>query len=204
MQCMNKLKSFWSITKYFLFSSDENIRGKRRLVLGVVVLLLVNVIWVASAELSSVSIQRQSKLLWKCSQYCTDDVSLNIHLSISMVSNSYSNSFIIQELHCHKLSLRWYHLTDYLQSSHVHVNRHMKEILRCLHFHFDYYFFQYIFKGEGYNKPFFTTYFKTSAFVMYLVGFLFYHPWQYQCMKCFSRKSGASVSTNPYQIYQFI
>lgn len=55
MPFINKLKSFWSSTKYFLISPDESIRRKRRLVVGVIVLLVVNVIWVASAELSSVS-----------------------------------------------------------------------------------------------------------------------------------------------------
>ncbi|XP_048576773.1 solute carrier family 35 member F5 isoform X2 [Nematostella vectensis] len=83
----------------FLFASNESMQRKRRLALGVMVLLLVNIIWVASAELSD-----------------------------------------------------------------------------------------YIFHTEGFNKPFFTTYFKTSAFVVYLLGFVFYHPWQIQCWNTFCNK----------------
>ena len=37
-----------------IVSKEEIIRKRRRLVLGVIVLLLVDVIWVASAELSDV------------------------------------------------------------------------------------------------------------------------------------------------------
>ena len=31
-----------------------------------------------------------------------------------------------------------------------------------------------------YDKPFFSTYFKTSLFVVYLTGFVFYRPWREQ------------------------
>ncbi|XP_031564696.1 solute carrier family 35 member F5-like [Actinia tenebrosa] len=95
----SSFRSCWNSTKMFLISPEESVRRKRRLLLGILVLLLVNVIWVASAELSS-----------------------------------------------------------------------------------------YIFQDEGYNKPFFSTYFKTSAFMVYLAGFLFYQPWQYQCLLCFRKK----------------
>ncbi|KAF2346003.1 hypothetical protein FHG87_023241 [Trinorchestia longiramus] len=40
---------------------------------------------------------------------------------------------------------------------------------------------EYIFKDIGYNKPFFSTYFKTSLFSIYLLGFLFWPPWRQQC-----------------------
>ena len=40
---------------------------------------------------------------------------------------------------------------------------------------------QYLFTMESYEKPFFTTYFKTSLFSIYLVAFLFWRPWQRQC-----------------------
>lgn len=79
----------------FLLSQEEGIRRKRRLVLGVIVLLLVDVIWVGSSE-----------------------------------------------------------LTDF------------------------------IFKHEGFDKPFFTTYVKTSSFMIYLTGFLFYEPWRVHCTEC--------------------
>ena len=40
---------------------------------------------------------------------------------------------------------------------------------------------QFLFTEESYEKPFFTTYFKTSLFSIYLVAFLFWRPWQRQC-----------------------
>lgn len=79
----------------FIQSQEEGIRSKRRLVGGVIVLLMVDVIWVGSAE-----------------------------------------------------------LTDF------------------------------IFKSEGFNRPFFTTYVKTSSFMIYLTGFLFYEPWRVYCTNC--------------------
>jgi len=42
----------------------------------------------------------------------------------------------------------------------------------------------FIFKDEGFDKPFFTTYFKTSSFMIYLMGFIFYDPWKRQCFQC--------------------
>lgn len=43
--------------------------------------------------------------------------------------------------------------------------------------------FQFIFKDEGFNKPFFTTYVKSSSFMIYLTGFLFYEPWRLLCLQ---------------------
>ncbi|XP_014673949.1 PREDICTED: solute carrier family 35 member F5-like [Priapulus caudatus] len=40
---------------------------------------------------------------------------------------------------------------------------------------------QYIFKEQGFSKPYFTTYFKTSLFMLYLTGFVFWMPWRQQC-----------------------
>ncbi|OWF51586.1 solute carrier family 35 member F5-like isoform X1 [Mizuhopecten yessoensis] len=40
---------------------------------------------------------------------------------------------------------------------------------------------EYLFKRKHFNKPFFTTYSKTSMFVLYLVGFIVWEPWRYQC-----------------------
>jgi len=41
--------------------------------------------------------------------------------------------------------------------------------------------FQYIFHDEKYNKPFFSTYLKTSMFLIFLLGFVFWTPWQESC-----------------------
>lgn len=46
---------------------------------------------------------------------------------------------------------------------------------------------QYIFKDIGYDKPFFSTYLKTSMFMLYLLGFLFWRPWRRQCLDCFEK-----------------
>jgi len=40
---------------------------------------------------------------------------------------------------------------------------------------------EYIFKTQNFNKPFFSTYLKTSLFMLYLPGFLVYKPWREQC-----------------------
>ncbi|CAG5865898.1 unnamed protein product [Menidia menidia] len=39
----------------------------------------------------------------------------------------------------------------------------------------------YIFKQQEYNKPFFSTFTKTSMFVLYLLGFALWRPWRQQC-----------------------
>jgi len=40
---------------------------------------------------------------------------------------------------------------------------------------------EYIFKTQHYSKPFFSTFVKTSLFILYLPGFLVYKPWRDQC-----------------------
>lgn len=40
---------------------------------------------------------------------------------------------------------------------------------------------EYIFKTQHFSKPFFSTYVKTSLFMLYLPGFLLYKPWRDQC-----------------------
>ncbi|XP_064079213.1 solute carrier family 35 member F5-like isoform X2 [Macrobrachium nipponense] len=40
---------------------------------------------------------------------------------------------------------------------------------------------EYIFHDSGFNKPFFSTYLKTSMFSLYLLGFIFWSPWRHQC-----------------------
>ncbi len=44
-------------------------------------------------------------------------------------------------------------------------------------------FTEYIFKDLKFEKPFFSTYFKTSLFSTYLLGFLVYAPWREECRR---------------------
>ncbi|XP_020613003.1 solute carrier family 35 member F5-like [Orbicella faveolata] len=102
-------RSIWMKAVCFIVSDEEGIRRKRRLVWGLIVLLLVDVIWVGSAE-----------------------------------------------------------LTDF------------------------------IFKDEGFNKPFFTTYVKTSSFMIYLTGFIFYEPWRLLCIQSMNQTS-SKVTVSVHQ-----
>lgn len=43
--------------------------------------------------------------------------------------------------------------------------------------------FQYIYKNAQFEKPFFSTYVKTSMFTIYLLGLCFWPPWRDQCSK---------------------
>lgn len=47
--------------------------------------------------------------------------------------------------------------------------------------HFTVFSLQYLFTKGSYEKPLFTTYFKTSLFSIYLVAFIFWRPWQRLC-----------------------
>lgn len=40
---------------------------------------------------------------------------------------------------------------------------------------------EFIFKSQHFSKPFFSTYVKTSLFMLYLPGFIVYRPWREQC-----------------------
>ncbi|XP_076337145.1 solute carrier family 35 member F5 isoform X2 [Tachypleus tridentatus] len=40
---------------------------------------------------------------------------------------------------------------------------------------------KYVFKNEGFSKPFFSTYVKTTMFMIYLFGFIIWKPWRDQC-----------------------
>lgn len=40
-----------------------------------------------------------------------------------------------------------------------------------------------IFKQQEFHRPFFTTYLKTSMFVVYLLGFLCHRPWRDRCLQ---------------------
>lgn len=42
---------------------------------------------------------------------------------------------------------------------------------------------KYLYSKEDYNKPYFSTYLKTSMFILYLFGFLFFKPWRQQCRR---------------------
>ena len=44
----------WTSTVQFIVSQDESVKRRRRLLLGIVVLLLVDVLWVGSSELTDV------------------------------------------------------------------------------------------------------------------------------------------------------
>ena len=52
--CCQCVRSIWMKSVRFIVSDEERIRRKRRLVWGIIVLLLVDVIWVGSAELTDV------------------------------------------------------------------------------------------------------------------------------------------------------
>lgn len=47
---------------------------------------------------------------------------------------------------------------------------------------------QYLFTQADFDKPFFTTYFKTSLFIIYLSAFIFWRPWQRLCWCEWRRK----------------
>lgn len=49
----------------------------------------------------------------------------------------------------------------------------------------------YIFKRQEYNKPFFSTFTKTSMFVLYLMGFLLWRPWRQQCTGTLKKRHSA-------------
>ena len=47
-------RSMCTSTVQFIVSQDESVRRRRRLLLGIVVLLMVDVLWVGSSELTDV------------------------------------------------------------------------------------------------------------------------------------------------------
>ena len=69
---------------------------------------------------------------------------------------------------------------------------------------------EYIFKTQKFNKPFFSTYLKTSLFMLYLPGFLIYKPWRDQCqlglrLRRLPRRDlgGAGGLYTPVQVFLF-
>ena len=59
-------------------------------------------------------------------------------------------------------------------------------------------FLQYLFREEKYDKPFFTVYFKTVLFSIYLLPFLFWRPWQRLCCPGSSCQRSRSTSSSNY------
>lgn len=55
---------------------------------------------------------------------------------------------------------------------------------------------RHIFKEIDYNKPFFSTYFKSSLLVIYLFGFVFYRPWGRRCIRCTCAEDSYSILEN--------
>ena len=59
---------------------------------------------------------------------------------------------------------------------------------------------KYLFHQESYDKPFFTVYFKTILFTIYLLPFIFWRPWQRLCCcSCCRREKRRSV-IEPIQV----
>jgi len=48
---------------------------------------------------------------------------------------------------------------------------------------------EYIFKSQNFSKPFFSTYLKTSLFMLYLPGFVVHRPWREQCRAGLARRA---------------
>eukprot|EP00095_Tigriopus_kingsejongensis_P001336 snap_masked-scaffold1057_size73593-processed-gene-0.8 protein:Tk01336 transcript:snap_masked-scaffold1057_size73593-processed-gene-0.8-mRNA-1 annotation:"solute carrier family 35 member f5-like" len=57
----------------------------------------------------------------------------------------------------------------------------------------------YIFHDLDYDKPFFSTYFKTSLFMVYLTGFLFHRPWREQCLREWHAHPQSGLARMRYQ-----
>lgn len=58
---------------------------------------------------------------------------------------------------------------------------------------------KYLFNQQSYNKPFFTVYFKTVLFTIYLLPFVFWRPWQRLCCtecKCKRKRERVTESIN--------
>uniref|UniRef100_A0A8C9VD32 Solute carrier family 35 member F5 n=1 Tax=Scleropages formosus TaxID=113540 RepID=A0A8C9VD32_SCLFO len=56
----------------------------------------------------------------------------------------------------------------------------------------------------NYNKPFFSTFAKTSMFVLYLLGFLVWRPWRQQCSGRLCGRPTAFVSAGPNFSYTLL
>jgi hypothetical protein len=67
----------------------------------------------------------------------------------------------------------------------------------CSHLQASSEFTEYIFKDLNYEKPYFSTYFKTTLFMSYLMGFVVYAPWRDECRRQSNRAAVlSSASTN--------
>lgn len=147
--CFLSVQMEWVFIMKRVSSQGSSAAQRRRMALGVVILLLVDVIWVASSELTSVSFFTSS----------TDQT-------------RGQNDPRRRQLHALSMAAP----TDLTDSS--------SSLL------------QYIFRRQEYNKPFFSTFTKTSMFVLYLLGFLLWRPWRQQCTGTLKRRRSAFVSKN--------
>lgn len=62
---------------------------------------------------------------------------------------------------------------------------------------------EFIFKNQHFSKPFFTTYFKCSLFMLYLPGFLLYRPWRDQCQFSMTIRLSRNTATT-YGSYRVV
>ena len=63
-------------------------------------------------------------------------------------------------------------------------------------------FTEFIFKDLNYEKPYFSTYLKTSLFTTYLIGFLVYQPWRDECRQHSRGRTTRDTINGQYQRVQ--
>lgn len=63
-------------------------------------------------------------------------------------------------------------------------------------------FTEFIFKDLKYEKPYFSTYLKTSLFTTYLIGFLVYQPWRDECRQHSRGRTTRDTINGQYQRVQ--
>ena len=63
-------------------------------------------------------------------------------------------------------------------------------------------FTEFIFKDLKYEKPYFSTYLKTSLFTSYLIGFLVYQPWRDECRQHSRGRTTRDTINGQYQRVQ--
>ena len=62
----------------------------------------------------------------------------------------------------------------------------------------------YIFHDLDYDKPFFSTYFKTSLFMTYLAGFAMYRPWRERLYRASARNLSRLRRQRRYDVRTFV
>jgi len=58
---------------------------------------------------------------------------------------------------------------------------------------------EFIFREQHFSKPFFSTYIKTSMFMLYLPGFILYKPWREQCTLSLTVRQTRENAGNDYR-----